>query len=171
VARRETTRRFRHRLVSDAMTTYAWRLGPISGLRCTFGFGGRVDSLHIGRLAVGRGGQDPISEGFREGTKVWWLKDSYPSIALSWWPSAADMLRDELEVVQRRRARARRREVAARKQRDAIRDAASELVDACGPLAPNMTVTLERWKAVDAAWQKTRDAIAAVGGSTGGETP
>lgn len=78
--------KFRHTIDSGVIKTRAWRLGPVSGLRCAFDFGGFVDSLHIGRLSISRGGEDPISEGLVQGTRAWWLKSSYPQIVVAWWP-------------------------------------------------------------------------------------
>jgi len=82
--------RFRRTIDSGVIKTHAWRFGPVSGLRCDFSFGGYVHSLHLGRLSISRGGEDPISEGFVDGTKAWWLKASYPQIVVAWWPKNAD---------------------------------------------------------------------------------
>lgn len=91
-----------------------WRSGPLSIVRLRFDGADddAVQSLHLGRVALARGG-DGVAEGFVDGVKALWLKGTYPQIVVSWWPSEAELLSREVNEL---RARSKR----LRKERDAL---------------------------------------------------
>lgn len=152
-----------------------WRSGPVSAFRMRFegDSSDAIQQIHVRRVSLGRGGEG-LFEGFTDGVRYKLLRRDFPMVVIAWWPSETTMLREEAEQLRRRLKATKRREVKAREQRGALRSAARELVDACGPLSPNLELSQARWEVVNAAWERARDTVIATeddGGSTGGETP
>lgn len=158
-AQRTSWPRLRSTARHPGFVVRTWRFGPLSGFRMRFtgDTADAIQQIHLARVSIARGGEG-IFEGFTDGVRYKVLRVEYPIVVVAWWPSEAMMRDDEIVSLRRRLKTTKRREVKARAQRDDLRAAARELVDACGPLSPNLTLTQARWDVINAAWEKTRDA-------------